>query len=136
VRALESLLVNNYAVRMFDGVERAKIALSEARFAVIRLTGDDIHVWQPITRTQFEWLIASEADGIEACLVESVERSGLSLSSIDAVVRTGGSAQVPCFVQMLERIFGPQKVVLSDVFSSVTAGLAIRARTVRDNSAR
>jgi hypothetical protein len=28
---------------------------------------------------------------------------------------------------MLGRIFGPEKVVLSDVFSGVTAGLAIRA---------
>jgi hypothetical protein len=27
----------------------------------------------------------------------------------------------------MERIFGPDKVVLSDVFSGVTAGLAIRA---------
>ncbi|MBL7200321.1 MAG: Hsp70 family protein [Anaerolineae bacterium] len=136
VRALESLLVNNYAVRMFDEVERAKIALSEARFALVRLRGEDIEIWQPVTRSQFEWLITSEAARIEACLLETVECSGLRLGSIDAVVRTGGSAQVPCFVQMLERIFGPQKVVLSDVFSSVTAGLAIRARTMRENRDR
>jgi hypothetical protein len=43
------------------------------------------------------------------------------------VVRTGGSAQIPRIVEMLHRIFTPEKVVLSDVFSSVTAGLAIRA---------
>jgi len=42
-------------------------------------------------------------------------------------VRTGGSSQIPYFIEMLGRLFGPQKVVLSDVFSSVTAGLAIRA---------
>ena len=48
-------------------------------------------------------------------------------NQIDAVVRTGGSAQIPLFVDMLGRIFGPEKVVLSDVFGSVTAGLAIRA---------
>ena len=28
---------------------------------------------------------------------------------------------------MIERIFGPERVVLSDVFSGVTAGLAVRA---------
>ena len=43
------------------------------------------------------------------------------------IVRTGGSAQIPCFIEMMGRFFGPEKVVLSDVFSSVTAGLAIRA---------
>jgi molecular chaperone DnaK (HSP70) len=55
----------------------------------------------------------------------------LRASEIDIVVRTGGSAQIPCFVEMLGCIFGSEKVVLSDVFSSVTAGLAIRARMNR-----
>jgi RNase H-fold protein (predicted Holliday junction resolvase) len=127
VRALESLLVNNYAIRLFDKVEQAKIALSEAHFEVIHLSGEDIHVWQPLTRSQFESLIAQETQRIEACLLDTLARSGLQISEIDAVVRTGGSAQIPCFIHMLERIFGPQKVVLSDVFSGVTSGLAIRA---------
>ncbi|MCP4535709.1 MAG: Hsp70 family protein [Chloroflexi bacterium] len=127
VRALESLLVNNYAIRMIDEVERTKIALSSIRFAVISLTGDDIDVWQPITRSQFESLITEATRRVETCLLDTVERSGLALDEIDVVVRTGGSAQMPCFVEMMERIFGPDKVVLADVFSSVTAGLAIRA---------
>jgi hypothetical chaperone protein len=127
VRAFESLLVNNYTVRMFDEVERAKINLSEDNFALIRLTGQDIHIWQPITRSQFEFLIHRETKRIERCLLDTLARSGLQASQIDAVVRTGGSAQIPHFVELLERIFGPDKVVLSDIFSGVTAGLAIRA---------
>ena len=58
---------------------------------------------------------------------DCVALCGLDANEIDAVVRTGGSAQIPLFVRMLERIFGPDKVVLTDVFGSVTAGLAIRA---------
>jgi hypothetical chaperone protein len=127
VRALESLLVNNYAMRLVDEVERAKIALSSAHFATIELSGDDISVWQPVTRSQFEALIIDAARRIETCLLDAVERSGLDVDEIDAVVRTGGSAQIPCFIGMMERIFGPEKVVLSSVFSGVTAGLAIRA---------
>ena len=129
IRALESLLINNYAVRLSDEVEGAKIALSEACFALIRLTGDDIGVWQPLTRSQFESLIAEETGRIEACLLATLDRSGLSTNEIDAVVRTGGSAQIPCFIEMLGRVFGPEKVVLTDVFGGVTAGLAIRAGT-------
>ena len=128
VRALESLLVDNYAIRLIDEVERAKVSLSSGVFALIRLTGDDIDVWQPLTRSQFESLIADAARRIEACLLDTVARSGLETDDIDTVVRTGGSAQIPCFIEMMERIFGPDKVVLSDVFSGVTAGLAIRAR--------
>jgi hypothetical chaperone protein len=127
VRALESLLVNNHAIRLIDEVERAKVSLSSDCFTLIRLEGDDIDVWQPLTRSQFEALITDAARRIEACLLDTVERSGLALDEIDVVVRTGGSAQIPCFVEMMERIFGPEKIVLSNVFSSVTAGLAIRA---------
>jgi len=127
VRALESLLVNNYAMHMVDEVERAKIALSTAHFATIQLAGEDIDVWQPITRAQFEALIADAAMRIESCLLDTVERSGLAVGEIDAVVRTGGSAQIPCFIEMMGRIFGPEKVMLSSVFSGVTSGLAIRA---------
>jgi hypothetical chaperone protein len=127
VRALESLLVNNHAIRMIDEVERAKIALSTVHFTAIRLGGEDIGVWQPLTRSQFEALIADAARRIETCLLDTLARSGLAADEIDAVVRTGGSAQIPCFIEMMERIFGPDKVVLSDVFSGVTSGLAIRA---------
>ena len=127
VRALESLLVNNYAIRLIDEVERAKAALSTAPFALVELVGEEIDVWQPITRVQFEALIADAAKRIEACLLDTLARSGLEASEIDTVVRTGGSAQIPYFVEMMGRVFGPEKVVLSDVFSGVTSGLAIRA---------
>jgi hypothetical chaperone protein len=130
VRALESLLINNYAVRLYDEVEQAKIDLSTARFALIRLAEEDVDVWQPLTRSQFESLIADETHRIEACLLDTLARSGLETGEIDAVVRTGGSAQIPCFIDMLGRIFGPGKVVLSDVFSGVTAGLALRAGVI------
>jgi hypothetical chaperone protein len=132
VQALESLLVNNYAIRLIDEVERAKTSLSSAHMATIRLSGDDISVWQPITRTQFEAIIANAAAKIETCLLDTLERSGLQPDEIDTVVRTGGSAQIPYFIEMMGRIFGPEKVVLSDVFTGVTAGLAIRAHLDHD----
>lgn len=135
VQALESLLVNNYALRLIDEVERAKIALSNDHFAFIRLVEEEeedggvneINLWQPITRSQFESLIAEAQRRIEDCLLDTLAESGRSVDEIDAVVRTGGSAQIPCFVEMLARIFGPEKVVATDAFSSVTSGLAIRA---------
>ena len=127
IRALESLVVNNYAMRLYDEVERAKIALSSAHFATIALCGEDIDVWQGIARSQFEAVIAAETRRIQACLLDTLARSGLAVEDVDAVVRTGGSAQIPRFVDMLGQVFGTDKVVLSEVFSGVTAGLAIRA---------
>ena len=127
VRALESLLVNSYAVRMFDQVESAKVALSSERFALIELTGEDLHIWQPVTRAEFEHLISEDVERIERCLLDTLARSGLDPDQVDAVVRTGGSAQIPRFVELLGTVFGRDRVILSSVFSGVTAGLAIRA---------
>jgi hypothetical chaperone protein len=131
LRALESLLTHNYAVHMVDEVEGAKVELSTSPFSQIRLNGENLDLWQPITRSQFETLIAGHARQIQACLLDTVERSGLRRDEIDAVVRTGGSAQIPLFVAMLERLFGAERVVEADVFNSVTAGLAIRASLAR-----
>ena len=41
------------------------------------------------------------------------------------MIRTGGSSQIPAFVQMLEQRFGQDKVRAVDTFSSVTSGLGI-----------
>jgi len=133
IKALESLLVNNYAARLFDEVERAKIDLSTGHFALIRLAEEEIDVWQPLTRSHFESLIADEARRIEACLLDTLDLSGLRPDDIDAVVRTGGSAQIPFFIDMLGRVFDPERVVLIEVFSGVTAGLAIRAGMGEDD---
>ena len=126
IRALESLLVNNYAMRMIDAVERCKIALSTLSFDVIRLTGEDLDIWQPIARSQFEFLIAGAIDQIRACVIDTIAQSGLRASEIDAVIQTGGSAQTPCFVEMLGNIFGPEKIVGTEAFTTVAAGLAVR----------
>lgn len=126
IRALESLVINNYGMRLYDQVEQAKIDLSQAPFATVQLKAEAIDLWQPLARSQFQALIAAELDACERCIVDAVTESGLRDDQIDAIVCTGGSSQIPCVIDMLRRRFGP-KVVLSDLFSGVTAGLAIQA---------
>jgi hypothetical chaperone protein len=127
VRALESLVVNNYGFALFDAVERAKRQLSDGYSAVIRLQAKEIDLWQMLTRTQFEAIISGHRSEISARVQDTVRRSGLMPDEIDAVVRTGGSSQIPCFVVMLAEQFGAEKLRLESTFSGVTAGLAIRA---------
>ena len=109
VQALESLLINNYAIRLIDEVERAKIELSTEHFTTIQLAEEDIDVWQPLTRSHFEALITEATRRVEDCLLDTLERSGLEMGEIDAVVRTGGSAQIPRFVEMMERILARRR---------------------------
>lgn len=130
IQALISLVTSNYGLKMFDQVEMAKRHLSEKRGAEIRLDGPDFRVREFATRSEFEHIIRSDILAIEAELKRVVDASGLGPGEIDAVIRTGGSAQIPVFLEMLTQIFGPEKVQSIDTFSSVTAGLGIYAHHI------
>jgi hypothetical chaperone protein len=127
LKNLHTLIFDDLAFSFYNHVEEAKIALSNKGTTVIQLQGDDIDIWELYTRTQFEQDIAEYQEQIEKVLMDTVLSSGLKTGDIDAVVKTGGSSNIPIFTGMLNRVFGPERVKESNAFSSVTAGLAIRA---------
>jgi hypothetical chaperone protein len=128
--ALMEIVSSNYALLAFDLIERAKRQLSTDILAPFVLDGKDFTIKERISRMRFEKAIRQEADQIRHELLATVERSGLQPSEINRVVRTGGSSQIPLFVQMLNEIFGEDKVLAIDAFSSVTAGLAVRGQQI------
>ncbi len=125
IEALIALAGSNYGLKMFDIVEEAKRTLSGKRGAAITLDGPGFDVHEFVTRGEFEEIIRGETRAIERHLLETVERSGLRPEQIDAVIRTGGSALIPVFHEMLGRHFGEADVRDIDTFSSVTAGLGV-----------
>lgn len=125
--ALESLIFNFYGFALFESVEHAKRLLSETPFTEIRFMGEDIDIWQLITRNQFEFYTAQEWKQIRRLIQDVVARSGLRHEQIDAVVRTGGSSSIPISLRILSEIFGEEKLVTEDLFTGVTAGLGIKA---------
>lgn len=127
IQTLQSLIFNELAFPFYNQVESAKMTLSEQGAAVIEFSGKNFDLWELYTRTQFETDIQDYCQQIETVLLETVKASGLGIEQIDAVVKTGGSSSIPLFSAMLGRIFGAEKVKHSNAFSSVTAGLAIRA---------
>jgi len=127
LKTLQSLIFNDLAFSFYNQVEAAKIALSSQGSAVIQLKEQDIDLWELYTRRQFETDIRGYQEVIEKLLMDTIAASGLEPGQIDAVVKTGGSSNIPVFTEMLNRIFGAGRVKESNSFSSVTAGLAIRA---------
>lgn len=127
LKALEALIFNDLAFSFYNMVEATKIALSNQGAAVARLKEKDLDLWELYTRSQFEKDIREHGEQIEQVLLDTVAASGLEPVQIDAVVKTGGSSNIPMFSEMLGRIFGNDKVKASDIFNSVTAGLAIKA---------
>jgi len=127
LKTLLALIFNNLAFSFYNAVEASKITLSSQGATVIALQEQGIDLWELYTRSQFERDIKEQQELIEQALVDTVRASGLTLGEIDAVVKTGGSSSIPVFTAMLRRIFGADRVVESNTFSSVVAGLAIRA---------
>ena len=125
IEMLEALVSGNYGQRMFDVVENSKREISEKRGAQIMIEGPGFKVIEFLTRSEFENLIRQEIIAIDAHIDETLSASGLQAAQIDAVIRTGGSSQIPVFDEMLQRKFGADKVQRIDTFSSVTAGLGV-----------
>jgi hypothetical chaperone protein len=127
LKALEGLIYNDLAFTFYNRVEAGKIALSNAGATIISLEDKDIALWDLYTRHQFETDIYHYLVDVEKVLLDTIANSGLEPGQIDAVVKTGGSSSIPLFTEMLVRIFGKEKVKQSSSFTSVVAGLAIKA---------
>ena len=130
LKALEGLIYNDLAFTFYNRVEAGKIALSSDGATIISLEDKDIALWDLYTRHQFETDIHHYLVEVEKVLLDTVAKSGLNLEEIDAVVKTGGSSNIPLFTGMLAHIFGAEKVKASNSFSSVVGGLAIKAYAV------
>ena len=127
LKALEGLIYNDLAFTFYNRVEAGKIALSSDGATIISLEDKDIALWELYTRHQFESDIYHYLVDVEKVLLDTISKSGLEIDQIDAVVKTGGSSNIPLFTGMLARVFGKEKVKESSAFSSVVAGLAIKA---------
>ncbi|MGE5642736.1 MAG: Hsp70 family protein [Byssovorax cruenta] len=127
MKALQALIYNDLAFTFYNRVEAGKITLSNEGATIISLEDKDIALWELYTRFQLEADIQHYVADVEKVLLDTIAQSGLDLEEIDAVVKTGGSSNIPLFTGMLERMFGKDKVKQSSAFTSVVAGLAIKA---------
>jgi hypothetical chaperone protein len=125
IRALLNLITGQYGLRMFDVAESAKKQLSGQAESALVVEGRNFFVKDTLTRAEFERMIRQDVRAIEERLDSVMTAAGLQNSDIDAVIRTGGSSQIPVFIDMLEARFGSAKVRELDVFSSVTSGLGV-----------
>jgi hypothetical chaperone protein len=125
IKGLRQLITGQYGLKMFDIAEQAKRDLSDRLAARLDMEGDGFRVFDSITRSEFERLIRPDARDITERLDTVLRDANMTPADIDAVIRTGGSSQIPLFVNLLEERFGAEKVHDIDAFSSVTSGLGV-----------
>lgn len=128
VQALADLIEGNSAFYLFQAIEAAKSALSTAERTVIDFRRDDISISEPITRTEFEALIAPDQERIRACMHAVLQQAGITVGDVQAVFMTGGTAQIPAIRRMFEAELGAEKIKSQDYLTSVAVGLGVCAR--------
>ena len=127
VQNLRSLIFNEYGFSFYNAVEEAKIQLSTDYAAAVEFQAEDIAIWQMLTRLQFERILQPCLDSVRDLLLAVLADAGLKAAQIDRVITTGGSSSIPVFNRLLADLFGKEHILPASPFTSVTAGLAIRA---------
>ncbi len=121
---LENLIVRNKGFMIFQAIERAKRELSTTQESRIHYEDSSLQIDERITRAEFEESISKDLDAISACVADTMARAKVDAKQIDRVLLTGGSSFVPGVRGVFERMFGAEKMIYLDAFTSVAHGLA------------
>jgi hypothetical chaperone protein len=89
---------------------------------------------EEITREAFNAVIEHHTQKIKTTLDETMEMANISYEQIDKVFLTGGSTLVPAVKDIYVEVFSEEKIVHTDVLSSVGYGLAIYSGQVWGNN--
>lgn len=127
LRALRTLVRENYGLPLYEEVERAKVRLSDERATTIAMQVPGIVFEDRLERWDFDRLIGPDVREVAVCIDRALESAALRHTDIDVVLRTGGSSRIPRYVRMLTEKFGAEKLQEMDVFTGVASGLAIAA---------
>jgi hypothetical chaperone protein len=127
---LACLVGKNYGFPLFERIEQGKRLLSTEPKAVVTMQAETIDLSVEITRPQFNQAINDEVSTIRTAIRQVVQAAAMSAEAINVVVTTGGSSAIPIFRNLLMQAFPTAQLVQSDLFGSVTGGLAIYAASL------
>lgn len=123
---LETLVNKKLGFKLFQELERTKISLSSEYVAQLRLMDEGLDLYELILRTRFERLIAEDVEKVNQAVDELMRKSGLRTEQIQAVLRTGGSSEIPIFIDLLAQRFGAERIQELNPFTSIVGGLALK----------
>lgn len=119
---LYSVVKGNLSYTVFQAIERAKLALSEADHSEIVV--EELNLRVPISGADLDRIAEPLLDEAAEALGAVLDRAGVEPDRLSVVVRTGGSSRLRAVIRLLEARF-PGRVVEHDPFTSIAAGLAI-----------
>ena len=108
----------------------AKVDLSFNESTKINMNIFDDPFTEELTQEAFNAVITHYTEKIKSTLDETMAMANVNYEQIDRVFLTGGSTLVPAVSNIYKELFSEEKLVHTDVFSSVGYGLAIYAGEV------
>jgi len=133
IQRLETLVNEKLGFKLFRELENAKINLSSDYMTSLSFFEKDLQFKELILRTHFERLIQEELDMVDKALDELMLKSGLKSDQIQAVLRTGGSSEVPIFIERLSERFGYDRIKEINPFTTIVGGLALKGYELSKN---
>jgi len=130
---LFTLLNDQLGFPLFEGIERAKRALSRETSTTFEFHYPDIDIEEEITRKQFEEYASDALERIETSLDETLRSAQIRPEMITRVLCTGGTGKVPWVRNSLTQRFGAEKLHDLDPFRGVASGLTARAQELARN---
>ena len=121
VKRMLNLIKHHYGFELFQSIDSAKKNLSDFDQAVVKFKPLDLN--EEIAIDEFENMIEPVAAKIEEAIYDSLTAASVNPGNINRVLLTGGTSQIPMLNEMVIKIFGEDKIIRPDYFSSVATGL-------------
>jgi hypothetical chaperone protein len=121
VERLLNLVEHHYGFELFRAIDTAKKHLSESQLAAVKFRPLDLN--EEITLSEFEEMITSTTEKIEQSIEDCLTAAAIKPEQIRRVILTGGTSQIPLLNRSVIKIFGKEKILRPDYFSSVATGL-------------
>ncbi len=125
VSRLLNLISHYYGFELFRAIDNAKKHLSGSDKAAIKFSPLDLN--EEITVAEFETMIEPTSQKIEKSINDCLAAASVKPKDIKRVILTGGTSQVPLLNRSVIKIFGAEKILRPDYFSSVATGLGFAA---------
>lgn len=119
--------------RLLRAAEEAKIALSAAPFAEVKLEyiaqdrqGHPLHIQREVARTEFEELIADLLGRTMELVRKALVDANLGPNQIDRVLLVGGSTRIPAVWDLITMQMGQEPHIEIDPDAAVALGAAVQ----------
>jgi len=130
---VNAIITGGSGWRLFQAIKIAKHDLSDSPKTVIDVRSGELSLSIPVAIEEFVSVIADDLQLVRYCIEDALEDANVTPDEVSYVSRTGGSSQIPAFIQMIENTYTNATHVQMDPFTSVVQGLARHAYEVWAN---